>query len=259
MKKRTNHSQKRSFRNLSRVKGLTQMITLPPSLLKQFADTVAKGVVERLPLKKRLRPKIAKKEKLFNPLLIDTSALIDGRIVEIAQTGFLAGTLLVPHFILKELQNIADSPDSLKRSRGRQGLGALENLRKNKDLKLKLMKEEPEGKSVDEKLITLARSYRAKIITCDFNLNKVAKVFGLRVLNVNELAQKIKAIVLPGEEMTLKLVQPGKEKNQGVGYLPDGTMIVVEEGGKMVGQEVTVTVSRILQTVAGRMIFAKRK
>lgn len=241
---------------------LVQAISLPPHLLRQFTEAVTKEVLQRLlslaPAKTSRSSKTAR-AKLVNPLVADTSALIDGRILEVASSGFLTGTLLIPKFIILELQAIADSPEALRRGRGRRGLEILAGLKKIKDLKFKISDEDVEGKDVDEKLLKLAKNYKAKVITCDFNLNRVAHVFGLKVLNINDLAQKLRTVILPGEEITLKIVQEGKEKNQGVGYLPDGTMIVVEEGRPFLGQEVTVVVSRVLQTVAGRMIFAKAK
>ena len=196
-------------------------------------------------------------QKLANPVVLDTSAVIDGRLAEIAETGFLAGTVVIIPAVLSELRHIADSGDDLKRARGRRGLEILEQLRKNKYLKVEILKAEPEGKDVDDKLLKTAKSLKAKIVTTDFNLNKVATVSGVKILNVNELTNAVKTVALPGEEMKIKVIHKGKEKDQGVGYLPDGTMVVVEQGANLVGKTVEVKVARILQTVAGRMVFVK--
>ena len=191
------------------------------------------------------------------PILVDTSVIIDGRIADIAQTGFVPGKLLVPRFVLAELQNIADSDDSLRRGRGRRGLEMLNNIQSTPGIDFEVIDDDvPETKEVDAKLVALGKRLNANIMTTDFNLNRVAQIEGVRVLNINELNNAIRPVVLPGEEMAVKIVQAGKERNQGVGYLPDGTMIVVENGDRMIGQEVPVEVSRVFQTVAGKMIFA---
>lgn len=201
------------------------------------------------------------KKELVNPMVIDTSVLIDGRVVEVAKTGFLFGTLLVPRFILLELQRVADSSDQLRRNRGRRGLDCLSELKKIQRLSVKLTNDQPEDpqKSVDENLLLFAKRHKAALVTNDFNLNKVAGVFGVRVLNVNDLANAVKTSVLPGEELVIKLISLGKESDQAVGYLSDGTMVVVEQGKTLIGREISVVVSRVLQTAAGRMVFAKTK
>jgi uncharacterized protein YacL len=189
-------------------------------------------------------------------ILVDTSVIIDGRILEVARSGFLPGHLLVPRFVLKELQTISDSDDQLKRAKGRRGLDLLATLKK--EFHLEVTTEDIPGEdAVDSKLLHLAQRTGYEILTTDYNLNRVAQVEGVRVLNLNELSGALRAAVLPGEELEVEIVQPGKEKKQGVGYLPDGTMIVVEGGDAMIGQTVAVTVTRHLQTVAGKMIFAK--
>ena len=181
--------------------------------------------------------------------LLDTSVIIDGRIIDILKTGFLEGRLIVPNFVLEELQKLADSSDNLKRAKGRRGLDLIQEIQqKNKDLN-----------EVDAKLVKLAKQTEAVIITNDFNLNKVAEIQGVSVLNINDLANAIKPVVLPGEEMNVFVVKDGKENNQGVAYLEDGTMIVVEGGKKLVGENTAVVVTSVLQTSAGRMIFAKLK
>jgi uncharacterized protein YacL len=193
-------------------------------------------------------------------LLVDTSAIIDGRIADIGQTGFIAGTLVVPRFVLEELQHIADSADSLRRNRGRRGLDILSRLQKETAVPVEISDADADGThEVDAKLVKLARQWHCPIITNDFNLNQVAKLQGVKVLNINELAHAVKPILLPGEEMSVKIIQDGKELGQGVGYLDDGTMIVVEGGKQHVGSTLDVTVTRVLQTIAGRMIFAQPK
>ncbi len=195
-----------------------------------------------------------------NKILVDTSAIIDGRIADIVKTGFVPGKLLVPRFVLAELQNIADSEDAMRRGRGRRGLEVLNMMRQNDLVEIDIVEEDPvKVKEVDHKLVYLAKKYHTNILTTDYNLNRVATIEDVHVLNINELANAIRAVVLPGEELVVKVVQPGKEKNQGVGYLPDGTMIVVENGDKLIGKEVTTEVTRIFQTVAGKMIFAAEK
>lgn len=191
-------------------------------------------------------------------VVIDTSAVIDGRIVDIAKTGFILGTLVVPRFILDELQRIADSPEALRRNRGRRGLEMLSALQKDAVTPVDVVEETyPEVAEVDAKLMAYARDRDAAILTNDYNLNRVADLQGIRVLNVNELANAVKAVVHPGEEMSVRIIQEGKESGQGVGYLDDGTMIVVEGGVRYMNQETPITVTRVLQTVAGRMIFAQ--
>ena len=191
-------------------------------------------------------------------VVIDTSAVIDGRIVDIARTGFILGNLIVPRFVLDELQRIADSPDALRRNRGRRGLEMLSILQKDAIAPVEVIEATyPEVPEVDAKLMAYARDHNAAILTNDYNLNRVADLQGIRVLNVNELANAVKAVVHPGEEMRVRIIQEGKEAGQGVGYLDDGTMIVVEGGIRFLNEDLPITVTRVLQTVAGRMIFAQ--
>ncbi len=193
-------------------------------------------------------------------ILVDTSVIIDGRIADIAVAGFVPGRLLVPRFVLAELQNIADSDDAMRRGRGRRGLEVLNRLRDTSGIEVEVIEQDaPEIKEVDAKLVALAQTRSCNVLTTDYNLNRVAQIQGVRVLNINELANAIRPVVLPGEELRVRVVQPGKEKNQGVGYLADGTMIVVENGDKVMNQEVTTEVTRVFQTVAGKMIFAAPK
>lgn len=190
--------------------------------------------------------------------LLDTSAIIDGRIADVSATGFLRGELLVPHFVLRELQAIADSADVLRRNRGRRGLDMLARLQAENFVPVEVIEVSANGyPDVDSKLVAVARELSHPIITNDYNLNKVATLQGVKILNVNELARSVKPVLLPGEDARVRIIQEGRELNQGVGYLEDGTMIVVENGRSRLNHEVDVTVTRILQTTAGRMIFAQ--
>jgi uncharacterized protein YacL len=191
-------------------------------------------------------------------VVVDTSAIIDGRIADIAEAGFVQGTLVVPRVVLEELQRIADSPDTMRRARGRRGLEIVARLQKEDRVPVEIADEMlPEIPEVDAKLVALARSRSGIILTNDFNLNRVAEIQGLRVMNVNSLANAMKPAVLPGEELRVRVIQEGKEAGQGVGFLDDGTMIVVEGGARHLDREIGVVVTRVLQTVAGRMIFAQ--
>jgi len=190
-------------------------------------------------------------------ILVDTSVIIDGRIADIATAGFVPGRLSVPRFVLAELQNIADSDDAMRRGRGRRGLDVLNTLRELPGVEINIIEDDaPTVREVDAKLVALAQRFGCDVLTTDYNLNRVAQIQGVRVLNVNELSNAIRPVVLPGEELLVRVVQPGKERNQGVGYLADGTMIVVDNGDKLMGQEVLTEVTRVFQTVAGKMIFA---
>lgn len=191
-------------------------------------------------------------------IVVDTSAIIDGRIAEIVESGFIYGTLLVPRFVLEELQHIADSGDSLRRNRGRRGLEILARMQKASTTPVRIIDEDvPEIPEVDAKLVALAKRYSEAVLTNDFNLNRVAELQGVRVLNINSLANAVKPAVLPGEELRVRVIQEGKEAGQGVGFLDDGTMIVVEGGSRFIDRDLDVAVTRVLQTVAGRMIFAQ--
>ncbi|HBY98757.1 MAG: TRAM domain-containing protein [Ardenticatenaceae bacterium] len=191
-------------------------------------------------------------------VLLDTSVIIDGRIADISQTGFIDGTMVVPRFILNELQHIADSSDPLRRNRGRRGLEMLNKLQKDSVTPIEITDlDAPEFHEADTKLIALARQLDAAILTNDYNLNKVAELQGVRVLNINELANAVKTVLLPGESLRVRVIQEGKELEQGVGYLDDGTMVVIEDGKRHIGETCEVLVTRVLQTVAGRMIFAQ--
>lgn len=192
-----------------------------------------------------------------NIKILDTSAIVDGRILDISKSGFLQGTLVVPQFVLNELQQIADSADSLKRNRGRRGLDVLHNLQK--DPGIQIPDKDFDEMGVDGKLIKLAQEMNAQLVTTDFNLNKVAQLQGLKVLNINELANAVKQVLLPGEQIEVSIIKEGKESSQGVAYLEDGTMIVVEDGKRSIGEKVQIEVTSVIQTVAGKMIFGRQK
>lgn len=190
-------------------------------------------------------------------LLLDTSVIIDGRIADVADTGFLLGTLLVPRFVLNELQYIADSSDAMRRNRGRRGLEILDKLQQNTAITIEFIDQDPaDAQQVDDKLISLAKALDGAVITNDYNLNRVARLQGVKILNINELANAVKSIFLPGEEIPLHIIQAGKEFGQGVGYLEDGTMVVVENGRQYLNQDILVQVTKVLQTNAGRLVFA---
>lgn len=194
---------------------------------------------------------------LTRPLILDTSAIIDGRILDIAKTGFISGLILIPQFVLTELQQVADSSDGLKRARGRRGFEIVEELKKVKQIRVEVWDKDQNGKQVDDKLMNLAKNLHGRIITTDFNLNKIASVSNINVLNVNDLANAVKTVSLPGEALGLKIVHLGKDKTQGIGYLEDGTMVVVSGAADRIGQTIRVEVTKNIQTPAGRMIFAK--
>jgi uncharacterized protein YacL len=202
--------------------------------------------------------RLRRQDQIEEVVLLDTSVIIDGRIVDIYKTKFLEGKIVIPRFVLKELQQIADSTDPLKRQRGRRGLEILHTIQKEAGQDITLHEEEfPEVPEVDAKLVKLAKLLEAKILTVDFNLNRIASFQGIKVLNINELTNALKPVVIPGEEIRIKLLREGKEHNQAIGYLDDGTMVVVEDARRLIGQEVKVAVTSVLQTPAGRMIFTK--
>ena len=202
--------------------------------------------------------RLRRQDQAENVVLLDTSVIIDGRIVDICKTGFLGGKIIIPKFVLRELQQIADSNDPIKRQRGRRGLEILNTIQKEPGLDISINEQDfPETSEVDAKLVMLAKLIEGNILTVDFNLNRVASIQGIKVLNINELANALKPVVFPGEVMHIKLIKEGKENNQAIGYLDDGTMVVVEEARRLIGQDVKVAVTSVLQTQAGRMIFTK--
>ncbi len=202
--------------------------------------------------------KFVRQDERDDIIILDTSVIIDGRIADIVQTRFIEGRFVVPRFVLKELQQIADSQDSLKRNRGRRGLDILHKIKKDSHIEVIIHEEDfPDVKEVDAKLVKLGKLLTAKILTNDFNLNKIASLEGISVLNLNDLAGALKPVVLPGEELEVRITKEGKEYNQGVAYLDDGTMVVVDNTRQLIGQTVRVIITSVLQTSAGRMIFAK--
>jgi uncharacterized protein YacL len=191
-------------------------------------------------------------------VLLDTSVIIDGRIADISRTGFIEGEMLVPRFVLNELQHIAVSSDALRRRRGRRGLEMLRRLQSDSVTPVRVIDMDVEGvREVDDKLVLMAKQKACPIVTNDYNLNRVAQLQGVRVLNINELANAVRALFLPGESLDIEIIQEGKEVGQGVGYLDDGTMVVIEDGKSYLGQQVEVVVTKVLQTAAGRMLFAR--
>jgi uncharacterized protein YacL len=235
--------------------GVTMMVLRHREILNlfQFPDGGEnKQDLPKLPLFDK-----AGRKQYSEMMLLDTSVIIDGRIADVAETGFLWAILAVPRFILNELQYIADSAEVLRRNRGRRGLEILDRLQQIDGVEIVFLDQDPsEAQQVDEKLVYLGREMSAAIVTNDYNLNRVAKLQGVRVLNINELANAVKSVVLPGEEMMIHVIQEGKEMNQGVGYLDDGTMVVVEQGRRHMGTRLSVRVTKVLQTNAGRLIFA---
>lgn len=202
--------------------------------------------------------RLRRQDQTQDVVLLDTSVIIDGRIVDICKTRFLGGKVIIPKFVLRELQQIADSTDAIKRQRGRRGLEILNTIQNEPGMDITIHEQDfSETSEVDAKLVLLAKLLEAKILTVDFNLNRVASIQGIKVLNINELANALKPVVFPGEEMRIKLIKEGKEHNQAVGYLDDGTMVVVEDARRLIGQDVTAVVTSVLQTQAGRMIFTK--
>ena len=195
---------------------------------------------------------------LNRTILLDTSVIIDGRVADIAKTGFLPGTLLIPRFVLNELQYIADLPDGLRRQRGRRGMEVLAELQKLPNILVRVSDIDVEGmREVDDKLVVLGKQLKSPVLTNDYNLNRIAELQGVTVLNINELANAVKSVVLPGEVMNINIFQEGKELGQGVGYMDDGTMVVVENGKEYIGEYMNVHVTKVLQTAAGRMIFGR--
>lgn len=262
--------QQKTKEEVASDKGLQNPLTLPPKLVGALADEVAKTIMLRLPsmfpVPKRAstRKKRVKQKKLEYPIFLDTSAIIDGRIFDVIDLGLLNGVIVITQSILQELKRLADSQDTVKRERGRKGLEFLEKLRKKKTMKLVTLTEDEEKDilekplEVDEKLIRTAKNFKGKIITCDYNLEKKATIENVPTVNMNALANSLKVIAVPGESLHVKLLHPGKDSTQGVGYLDDGTMIVVEEGAAFVGKTIDVVVSRVIQTATGRILFAKK-
>ncbi|OGD93464.1 hypothetical protein A3C33_00155 [Candidatus Curtissbacteria bacterium RIFCSPHIGHO2_02_FULL_42_58] len=240
--------------------GRAGTMAVATQIVRHLPSAAAGGLLRSsLPFRKRRPGKaFASRGKYANPLILDTSALIDGRLFDIVKTGFIYGTFLVIPSVIAELHKLADSKDEIRRARGRRGLEVLSAMQAERQVKVEVLSAEPRDAAVDDKLVKLAKKIGAKIITVDYNLNKVAVVSGVSVLNINELANAVKTAVLPHERLKIQINAVGREKNQGVGYLADGTMVVVEGGANLIGKTVEVVVHRILQTAAGKMIFARR-
>lgn len=239
-----------------------------PNLIGAIADEVSKTLLTRLPsmanmVSRPKRKKTKKTTKIDDAVFLDTSAIIDGRIFDVIDIGLLNGTIVLTPSILLELKHLADTQDTVKRMRGRKGLESLEKMRKAKKIKVSVLSEDQEKlykatKEVDEQLIKIAKFHKGKVITCDYNLEKKASIDGVTAINMNALANCLKVIAVPGESLHVKVSHQGKDPTQGVGYLDDGTMIVVEEGSGSIGKALDVVVSRIIQTATGRILFAKR-
>ncbi len=260
----------KSKENMSKTK--IQTVKKRPAVFSRemigaIADEVSKTLVDRFPrmITPSRKKKSKKTKKIDNPIFLDTSAIIDNRIFDVAYLGFLSGIIVITSSILLELKHLADSQDAVKRERGRKGLEALEKLKKSKIIKVMILDEEdlPGGRQeskieVDEQLIKSAKIHKGKIITCDYNLEKKATIDNVTAINMNALANSLKVIAVPGEALHVKISHQGKEATQGVGYLDDGTMIVVESGSGLIGKSVDVVVARVIQTVTGRILFAKK-
>jgi uncharacterized protein YacL len=237
-----------------------------PQMIGAIADEVSRTLVSRLPgmlirPRKKQKAKNKKQKKIENSIFLDTSAIIDGRIFDVIDLGLLYGTVVITDSILLELKHLADSQDTVKRERGRKGLVSLEKMRKSKKIKVMIIPDDESDDrktEVDEKLIMAARTHRGKLITCDYNLEKKANIEGVSAININALSNSLKVIAVPGEALHVKLSHVGKELTQGVGYLDDGTMIVVEQGSSYVGKSLDVVVARVIQTSTGRILFAKK-
>ena len=239
--------------------------TFTPSIIGQIADEVSRTLMSRLPnmVSRPRKKKVKKTQKIEGAIFLDTSAIIDGRIFDVIYLGLMNGTVVLTPSILLELKHIADTQDTVKRVRGRKGLEALEKLRKSKKIKVTVIGDEEQKKykdikEVDEQLIKIAKYHKGKIITCDYNLEKKASIENVTAINLNALANCLKVIAVPGESLHIKVSHQGKDHTQGVGYLDDGTMIVIEEGSGDIGKAIDVVVARIIQTATGRILFAKR-
>ena len=230
-------------------------LMLPPRVIRQIAEEVGKVVVRTIPHR---RKRTKKNKKIDNAVFLDTSAIIDMRVFDLAKIGALYGNFIVLESVLSELKNISDSKDSIKKERGRRAMDALEKFKKTRGIKVKILADEV-LKPVDEAIVDHAKKYKGRIITCDYNLAKKAKISGALAIDLYEMTNVLKTQALPGEEFFVKIVQEGKGENQGVGYLPDGTMLVVEQGKNALGKTIQVQVSRIIQTDAGKILFSKIK
>lgn len=264
MEEKTNKkkNQKAEIKTVGEHEGrVLPMVDLPAKLVQALADEVAKNVMNRLPHIPRREPRAKKSQKIDNAIFLDTSAIIDGRVFDVINLGALMGTVMIPESILLELKHIADSQDLVKRERGRKGLALLDRLKKSKGIKVMHLPDKNGNgspKEVDEKLIEITKSYKGRLITCDYNLEKKASISGVLAININTLANHLKIKAVPGEALHIKILHVGKDSTQGVGYLDDGTMLVVEHASGDVGRDIDVIVSRVIQTTAGRILFSKK-
>lgn len=246
--------------------GLAAVPEIPAKLVQSIADEVAKNVINRLPHMAmpnipRRAPKAKKPQKIEGAIFLDTSAIIDGRVFDVINMGVLTGTVMIPESILLELKHIADAQDMVKRERGKKGLALLDRLKKSRIIKVMHVPEkngEGTPREVDDKLIEIARNYKGRLITCDYNLEKKASISGVIAININTLANHLKIKAVPGEALHIRVLHVGKDTTQGVGYLDDGTMLVVEHASSDIGREIDVIVSRVIQTSAGRILFSKK-
>lgn len=237
------------------------VVNLPAKLVQALADEVAKNVVNRLPGVPKRQPRSKKQQKIENAFFLDTSAIIDGRVFDIINLGLIVGIVAIPESILLELKHIADSQDMVKRERGRKGLELLDKVKRSKAIRVMHIPDkngEGSPREVDEKLIEVTKNYKGRLITCDFNLEKKASISGVKAININTLANYLKIRAVPGEALHIRVLHVGKDITQGVGYLDDGTMLVVEHGSGDVGKEIDVIVSRVIQTSAGKILFSKK-
>lgn len=237
-----------------------------PKMISSIADEVSKSLMARFPgmlIRPRKKPKTKKLKRIDNAIFLDTSAIIDGRIFDVIYLGLLNGVIAITPSVLLELKHLADSQDTVKRERGRKGLEGLEKLKKTKKIKVQVLSDEEDKryhkqKEVDERLIKIAKDHKGKVITCDYNLEKKATIENVTAINMNALALCLKIIAVPGDALHIKVSHQGKDQTQGVGYLDDGTMIVVEEGKGSIGEMIDVVVARVIQTATGRILFAKK-
>ncbi len=258
VKKKTPEKDKK---NKTENRGLAGVPEIPAKLVQSIADEVAKNVMSRLPHIPRRATRTKKPQKIENAVFLDTSAIIDGRVFDVINMGVLTGTVIITESILLELKHIADSQDMVKRERGRKGLALLDRLKKSRGIKvMHLPDKNGEGspREVDDKLIEIAKSNRGRLVTCDYNLEKKASISGVIAININSLANHLKIKAVPGESLHIRILHSGKDSTQGVGYLDDGTMLVVEHASSDIGREVDVIVSRVIQTSAGRILFSKK-
>lgn len=256
-KKQVNKSRKQTRKGANLAMQAVHGMLLPPKVIAQIAEEVAKRVVKSVPVPRRKSNKKDNVRKVEGAFILDTSAIIDGRVFDLSKIGAFTGNFVILSGVLDELKNIADSKDDTKKERGRSALNNLDEFKKVKNVKMFHVEEEDPKKAVDERIISYAKKTRGRIITCDYNLSKKARITGVTSIDLYEMANILKTTAVPGEEFFVKVVQKGKGLGQGVGYLPDGTMIVVEHGESLISKTVKVVISRVIQTDAGRIFFGK--